>query len=120
MTNEELYIHAKEQEPRMQAILETLCNTCLELDAQHENGAITSFYIDYDERDMLNAITIFYHVASNYASKHGYLTAENTVEKISNFRDMIKDTFGLDSIQEMKIKVMLDSIKNTTTHESKD
>lgn len=112
MTKEELYAHAKEQEPRMQAVLDSLCNACLELDVQHENGAITSFYIDYDERDMLNAITIFYHVASNYAYKHGYLTPENTVEKIAKFRDMVKDTFGLDTVQELNVMDFLNSIKN--------
>lgn len=112
MTREELYQHAKEQEPRVRAVLDQIASAMLELDAVHPNGRCTSYYIDYDEQDMLNAITIFYSVASNYAIKHGLLNEYNTEEKITNFREMVKDTFGLDTIQEVKVQELLASIKS--------
>ena len=111
MTEKELYLHAKTQESRMKSVLDSICNACLDLDTPHKNGCSTSFYIDYDERDMLNAITIFYHVASNYAIKNGSLTPENTTKKITKFRKIIKETFGFDTIQEIQIMKFINSIK---------
>ena len=111
MTKEELYNHAKEQEPRVRAVLDQMASAMLELDSIHPNGMCTSYYMDFDEQDMLNAITIFYSVASNYAIKHGLLNEYNTEEKITNFREMVKDTFGLDTIQEVKVMELLHSIK---------
>lgn len=68
--------------------------------------------MDFDEQDMLNAVTVFYSVAINYAIKHGLLNEYNTEEKITNFREMLKDTFGLDTIQEVNVSIMLSQIKN--------
>lgn len=112
MTKQELYNHAKEQEPRVRAVLDQMASAMLELDSIHPNGMCTSYYMDFDEQDMLNAVTVFYSVASNYAIKHGLLNEYNTEEKITNFRKMLKYTFGLDTIQEVNISIMLSQIKN--------
>jgi len=112
MTDEELYAHAKQQEPQVQSVLRSLSDAMLELDMVHEDGRCTSAYIDYDEQDMLNAATIMYSVCGNYAIKHGLLNEYNTEEKINAFREMVKETFGLDTIQEVKVSIMLSQIRN--------
>lgn len=103
--------HAKEQEERVRQVLTMLHNAMSELDIIHENGECTSYHIDYDEQDMFHAATIFYSVCSNYAIKHGYLNKENCYEKIANFRKMVKETFGLDTVQEAKVQVLLNSVQ---------
>ena len=112
MTNRELYIHAKQQEPQIRAVLDELANALLETDEVHRDGKCTSAFIDYDEQDMLNAATIMYSVCSNYAIKHGILNEYNTEYKIETFREMLKDTFGLDTLQEVQVSIMLSQIKN--------
>lgn len=112
MTDEELYAHAKRQEQQVQLVLSNFAETMLEIDMVHEDGKCTAAYIDYDEQDMLNAAIIMYSVCSNYAIKHGLLNEYNTEEKINAFREMVKDTFGLDTIQEVNISIMLSQIKN--------
>lgn len=112
MTDEQLYAHAKQQEPQVQSVLSNLADAMLELDMVHEDGRCTAAYIDYDEQDMLNAATIMYSVCGNYAIKHGLLNEYNTEEKINAFREMVKETFGLDTIQEMQVSIMLSQIKN--------
>jgi len=103
--------HAQEQGERVSQVLEMLFNALVELDLTDGQHAPTSFFINYDEQDMFHAATIFYSVCSNYAVKHGYLTQENAEQKISEFHDMIKDTFGLDTVQEAQVKILLNNIK---------
>lgn len=110
--------HAKEQEERVREVLTMLHHAMLELNEVHENGQCTAFHINYDEQDMFHAASIFYAVCSNYAIKHGYLTEENVNKKIFNFRRMIKKTFGLDTIQEARVEMFLNSIQNESN--SKD
>lgn len=112
MNEETIRQHAKKQGVQIKAVLEELCNALLELDVVHENGTNTSFYIDYDERDMLNAVEIVYSVCGNYAMKHGILTNENVTEKITRFRDMLKETFGIDTVQEVEILGVLADVNN--------
>lgn len=110
MTKQDLQQHAKEQEASIQLVLRKLADALRETDQIHANGVNTSFYIDYDEQDMFNAATIFYIVCGNYAIKHKCLTAENISQKIPILRKVIKDTFGLDTIQEAKVYRMLNNI----------
>jgi hypothetical protein len=110
--------HAKEQEERVREVLNMLHHAMLELDKTHENGGCTSFHINYDEQDMFHAAVIFNSVCSNYAIKHGYLTRKNCVKKFSLFREIVKETFGLDLIQEAKVAELLKSIQNDSN--SKD
>ena len=104
--------HAKQQEERVREVLTMLHEAMIELDAPHEDGSQTSFLIDYDEQDMFHAATVFYSVCSNYAVKHGYLNKKNCHRKIDNFRKMVKVTFGLDTIQEARVEMFLNSIQN--------
>lgn len=104
--------HAQKQGERVSYVLEMLFNALVKLDSTDGQHAPTSFFIDYDEQDMFHAATIFYSVCGNYAIKHGYLTQENAERKVSQFRDMIKDIFGLDTIQEAQVQIMLNKIKN--------
>lgn len=110
--------HAKEQEERVRQVLTMLHEAMIELDAPHEDGSQTSFLIDYDEQDMFHAATVFYSVCSNYAIKHGYLNKENCYRKIDNFRKLVKGTFGLDTIQEANVQVLLNSIKHDSQSEN--
>lgn len=115
MTDEQLKTHAKQQEPQVQSVLRNLANALLELDMVHDDGRCTSFYIDYDEQDMLNAATILYSVCGNYAIKHGLLNKRNVTEKTNRVREMLKETFGLDVILETKVSIMLSQIANDMT-----
>ena len=104
--------HAKEQEERVREVLNMLHHAMLELDETHENGECTAFHINYDEQDMFHAAVIFNSVCSNYAVKHGYLTRENCANKLSLFCEIVKETFGLDTMQEAKVEMFLNSIQN--------
>lgn len=107
----ELIKHAAKQEDAMRAVLDEMSKACADLDMVHENGLCTSCFIDYDEQDMLNACSIFYSIASNYAIKHGILTSDNVTEKISKFAAMVKDTFGLDCAQEIRSRDFVNKVK---------
>lgn len=110
--------HAKQQEERVRQVLEMLHEAMIDLDTPHDDGTQTSYFIDYDEQDMFHAATIFYSVCSNYAIKHGYLNYDNAYEKVSRFREMVKETFGLDTIQEANVQVFLNSVKNDSKSEN--
>lgn len=111
MYRQQLIQHAKRQEQAVKDVLEELHYALVELDSEHEDGTKTSFYMDFDTRDMFHAATILYSICGNYAIKHGLLTEENATEKISKFRDMLKETFGLDTITEAQVYVLLNNIK---------
>lgn len=100
--------HANQVEGQVKEVLEQLAYGMIDLDTIHPDGNITSAFINYTEQDMFNAATILYHVCGNYAIKHGLLTRENTTEKTNRFREMLKDTFGLDTIEEAQ-KLIINS-----------
>ncbi len=58
-----------------------------------------SYYLDYSDEDLLNALYIFNHVAQNIAIKNGYFTEENAEAKIAKFREGIKEGFGFDTVE---------------------
>lgn len=58
-----------------------------------------AYYLDYSEEDIFNALYIFNHVAQNIAIKKGYFTEENVEEKMSKFREGIKEGFGFDTVE---------------------
>lgn len=58
-----------------------------------------AYYLDYSEEDLLNALYIFNHVAQNIAIKNGHFTEENVEEKMTKFREGIKEGFGFDTIE---------------------
>lgn len=58
-----------------------------------------SYCIEYSDRDLLNALKIFTHVASNVAIKNGHLNEENVSTKMDKFVDTLEDSFGFNSIE---------------------
>lgn len=55
--------------------------------------------LEYSDSDLLNALTIFNHVASNKAIKSGYLTEKNVIEKMTAYVKALEDCFGFNSIE---------------------
>ena len=59
-----------------------------------------AYYLDYSDEDLFNTLYIFNHVAQNIAIKKGHFANEDEAsEKMSKFRESMKETFGFDSIE---------------------
>ncbi len=71
-----------------------------------------AYELEYSDRDLLNALQIFNHVASNIAIKSGHLNEENVFHKVVRFTQALKYCFGFDSI-ELTDKVLGDGSKST-------
>lgn len=110
MTRKQLIAqHAKEQERNVRLVLSELHQALLELDSVHEDGTSTSFYMDFNEQDMFHAATIMYSVCSNYAIKHDIINEENVNRKITQLKNVLMDTFGLDMAHEAQVQIMLNN-----------
>lgn len=110
MTREQLIAqHAKEQERNVRLVLNELYQALLELDSVHEDGTSTSFYMDFNEQDMFHAATIMYSVCSNYAIKHDIINEKNVNRKITQLKNVLMDTFGLDMGHEAQVQIMLNN-----------
>lgn len=110
MTREQLIAqHAKEQEYNVRRVLDELSQALIELDTVHDDGTNTSFYMDFNEQDMFHAAAIMYSVCSNYAVKHGIITKENVKHKITQLKNVLMNTFGLDTEHEAQVQIMLNN-----------
>jgi len=110
MTKEQLIAqHAKEQERNVRRVLDELNQALLELDTVHDDGTITSFYMDFNTQDMFHAAAIMYSVCSNYAVKHNILNEQNVEKKMRLFTDVLKEVFGLDTAEEAQVRMMLNN-----------
>ena len=110
MTKEQLIAqHAKEQEYNVRRVLDELNQALLELDTVHDDGTSTSFYMDFNTQDMLNATSIMYSVCSNYAIKRGILNEQNIEKKMRLFTNVLKEVFGLDTAEEAQVQMMLNN-----------
>lgn len=58
-----------------------------------------SYHLEYDDKDLLNALYIFNHIAQNIAIKSGYLNEENVEERVLAFREGVKEGFGFDTVE---------------------
>ena len=58
-----------------------------------------SYQLNYDDKDLLNALYIFNHVAQNKAIKSGHLTEDNVELRIRRFCDCIENCFGFNTIE---------------------
>lgn len=58
-----------------------------------------SVHLDYSDKDLLNSLQIFLHVASNVAIKNRKLDDKNVTEKIKVFTDALEECFGINSIE---------------------
>ena len=57
-----------------------------------------AFLLEYDDRDLLNALYIFNHVAQNIAIKSGHLNEANAETNMRRFCDCIENCFGFNTI----------------------
>lgn len=59
-----------------------------------------SYSLEYSDEDVLNALYIFNHVAQNIAIKSGwYKDEEDIFDKITVFREQLKISYGIDSVE---------------------
>lgn len=64
-----------------------------------------AYYIEYSDKDLLNALYIFNHVASSMAIKKGYIQDEkDIVKKISLFKESVYNAYGVD------VKKLIDDV----------
>ena len=77
-------------------LLEHLSRIVIDADADAEN---ISYYFDYNDFDLFNAFMVFNHVWSTYAIHSGALTEENAVAAMETLRKVIKETYGIDTVE---------------------
>ena len=77
-------------------LLEHLSRIVIDADADAEN---ISYYFDYNDFDLFNSFLVFNHVWSSHAIHSGALTEENSVEAMETLRKVIKETYGIDSVE---------------------
>lgn len=59
-----------------------------------------SFYMDFDEATVFNAIIVLNSIISNYAIKHGHIKTPEEAEEIGmKFSVVIKEMFGVDTMK---------------------
>lgn len=56
-------------------------------------------YLDYTDADLLNALRIFSHVASNKAIKSGFINETNAAAVGAQFKHECLKAFGFDSVE---------------------
>lgn len=57
-----------------------------------------SFYMDFSEATVFNAILVLNSIISNYSIKHGHINNFEDAEKVGcEFREAIKKMFGVDT-----------------------
>ena len=81
-------------------LLEYLSQRVIDADAEN-----ISYYFDYNDFDLFNAFMVFNHVWSSHAIHSGALTEENAVAAMETLRKVIKETYGIDSVELSKIVV---------------
>ena len=77
-------------------LLEYLSQQVVNADADAEN---ISYYFDYNDFDLFNAFMVFNHVWSSHAIHSGALTEENAVKAMEKLREVIKETYGIDTVE---------------------
>lgn len=77
-------------------LLKYLSRIVIDADADAEN---ISYYFDYNDFDLFNSFLVFNHVWSTYAIHSGALTEENAVEAMGKLRTVIKETYGIDTVE---------------------
>lgn len=77
-------------------LLERLSRIVIDADADAEN---ISYYFNYNDFDLFNSFMVFNHVWSTYAIHSGALTEENAVEAMGKLRKVIKETYGIDTVE---------------------
>lgn len=75
-------------------LLEYLSQRVIDADAEN-----ISYYFDYNDFDLFNAFMVFNHVWSSHAIHSGALTEDNAVEAMETLRKVIKETYGIDTVE---------------------
>ena len=92
-------------------LLEYLSQRVIDADAEN-----ISYYFDYNDFDLFNSFLVFNHVWSAYAIHSGSLTEENAVEAMETLRKVIKETYGIDSVE--LSKTVMYKLNGTDTEEN--
>lgn len=58
-----------------------------------------SYYLEYSNEDLFNALYIFNHVAQNIAIKNGFLNDANAEDNIGQYAKAIEKCFGFNTIE---------------------
>ena len=75
-----------------------------------------SYYLDYNRFDLFNAFMVFNHVWSSHAIHSGALTEENAVKAMDKMRKVIKETYGIDSVE--LSKTVMSKLNGTDTEKN--
>ena len=89
-------------------LLEYLSQRVIDADAEN-----ISYYFDYNDFDLFNALMVFNHVWSTHAIHSGALTEENAVEAMGKLRKVIKETYGIDTVE--LSKTVMSKLNGTDT-----
>ena len=92
-------------------LLEHLSRIVLDADAEN-----ISYYFDYNDFDLFNAFMVFNHVWSTYAIHSGALTEENAVKAMEKMIKVIKETYGIDSVE--LSKTVMSKLNGTDTEKN--
>ena len=92
-------------------LLEYLSQRVIDADAEN-----ISYYFDYNDFDLFNSFLVFNHVWSTYAIHSGALTEENAVEAMETLRKVIKETYGIDSVE--LSKTVMSKLDGTNTEKN--
>lgn len=94
-------------------LLEYLSQQVINADADAEN---ISYYFNYNDFDLFNSFMVFNHVWSTSAIHSGALTEENAVEAMGKLRTVIKETYGIDTVE--LSKTVISKLNGTETGEN--
>ena len=94
-------------------LLEYLSQQVVNADADAEN---ISYYFDYNDFDLFNSFLAFNHVWGTYAIHSGALTEDNIVEAMGKLREVIKETYGIDTVE--LSKTVMSKLNGTDTEKN--
>ena len=94
-------------------LLEHLSQIVIDADADAEN---ISYYFDYNDFDLFNAFMVFNHVWSSHAIHSGALTEENAVKAMETLKKVIKETYGVDTVE--LSKTVMSKLNGTDTEKN--
>ena len=94
-------------------LLEYLSQQVVNADADAEN---ISYYFDYNDFDLFNSFMVFNHVWSSHAIHSGALTEENAVKAMEKLRKVIKETYGIDTVE--LSKTVMSKLNGTDTEKN--
>ena len=92
-------------------LLEYLSQRVIDADAEN-----ISYYFDYNDFDLFNSFLVFNHVWSTYAIHSGALTEKNAVKAMETLRKVIKETYGIDSVE--LSKTVMSKLNGTDTEKN--